>query len=106
MTVSTQTPELLNQAVAAEHADAGHDAHSADEHSAEFGIENMKFAMWLFLGSEVMFFTVLIAAFIVARIRFPDEHTVLNIPLTSLNTFLLLASSFTVVRSLAAIQKI
>src|SRR5262249_16555983 len=65
---------------------------------------NRKFAMWLFLASEVMFFTVLIAGFVYARIHAPEEHNVLNIPLTSLNTFLLLTSSFTVVRSLAAIE--
>ena len=67
--------------------------------------ENQKFAMWLFLGSEVMFFTILIASFVLMRSRYPDEQHVLNIPLTSLNTFILLTSSFTVVRALAAIQK-
>src|SRR5664279_644891 len=75
-----------------------------DEHSKEFGTENRKLAMWLFIGSEVTFFAVLIATFVIARIRFPDQHSVLNIPLTSLNTFILLTSSFTVVRAIAAIQ--
>jgi len=74
------------------------------EHSVESGNENSKFAMWLFLASEVMFFTVLIAVYVILRARYPEEHHILNIPLTSLNTFLLLASSFAVVRALAAIQ--
>jgi heme/copper-type cytochrome/quinol oxidase subunit 3 len=82
---------------------AAHAVH-ADEHEVESNKQNRKFAMWLFLGSEVMFFTVLIASFVYARLTHPEEHGVLNIPLTSLNTFLLLMSSFTVVRSLAAIE--
>jgi cytochrome c oxidase subunit 3/cytochrome o ubiquinol oxidase subunit 3 len=51
-----------------------------------------------------MFFTVLIASFVLMRFRYPDQQHILNIPITSLNTFMLLASSFTVVRALAAIQ--
>jgi heme/copper-type cytochrome/quinol oxidase subunit 3 len=100
----------MSQEVAVSHpeAHAAVSAHHAAEHSAEHGMEgsteNVKLAMWLFLGSEVIFFTVLIAAYVVMRFRFPEEHHILNIPLTSLNTFLLLTSSFTVVRSLAAIQ--
>jgi heme/copper-type cytochrome/quinol oxidase subunit 3 len=94
----------MNKEVAVAHAAEVEAAHPADEHSAEFGNENMKFGMWLFLASEVMFFSVLIAAFILNRFRYPEEHALLNIPLTSLNTFLLLTSSFTVVRGLAAIQ--
>ena len=81
-------------------------SHAAEPafNAATSGEANRKFAMWLFLGSEVMFFTVLIAGFIFARLRAPAEHNVLNIPITSLNTFMLLMSSFTVVRSLAAIE--
>jgi heme/copper-type cytochrome/quinol oxidase subunit 3 len=82
---------------------AAHAVH-ADPHEAENSKENRKFAMWLFLGSEVMFFGVLIAGFLFARFAHPEEQHVLNVPLTSLNTFLLLMSSFTVVRALAAIQ--
>jgi len=76
----------------------------AEHGSHAFATENRKFAMWLFLGSEVMFFVVLIAAFVYARFKFPDEHNVLNIPLTSLNTFLLLTRSFTVVLALSAAE--
>jgi heme/copper-type cytochrome/quinol oxidase subunit 3 len=84
------------------HAAAAHSVAHGEEHGSS---ENVKLGMWLFLGSEVMFFTVLIASFVLMRFRYPDQHSVLNIPVTSLNTFLLLASSFTVVRALAAIQK-
>jgi heme/copper-type cytochrome/quinol oxidase subunit 3 len=102
MSQAVSHPEA-HAAVSAHHA-AEHSAAHGAEHGMEGSTENVKFAMWLFLASEVIFFTVLIAAYVVMRYRFPEEHHVLNIPLTSLNTFLLLASSFTVVRSLASIQ--
>jgi heme/copper-type cytochrome/quinol oxidase subunit 3 len=94
---------MAHNATAGHLTDVSHGAHG-DAHAAEGGSENTKFAMWLFLGSEVMFFTVLIAGYVYARFMAPAQHGILNIPLTSLNTFLLLASSFTVVRALAAIQ--
>src|SRR5215467_382564 len=95
--------QVISQETSIPHA-AEH-AHAPTAEERQFGVENQKFAMWLFLGSEVMFFTVLIAAFVFIRIAHPEEHNVLNIPLTSLNTFTLLTSSFTVVRSLAALAE-
>ncbi len=57
-----------------------------------------KLAIWMFLGSEVLFFTGLIATFLLIRARAPaDVAHVLNIPLTALNTFVLLTSSLTAV---------
>ncbi len=64
-----------------------------------------KSGIWLFLCSEVMFFTVLIGGYMMARWKNADPHEVLNIPLTSLNTFILLCSSFTVVLALSSIQQ-
>ena len=71
------------------------------------GIENRKLGMWLFLASEVMFFTGLIGAYIVIRQAAPDwpvPSTVLNIPLTAFNTFILICSSATLVKGLASAQ--
>jgi heme/copper-type cytochrome/quinol oxidase subunit 3 len=70
------------------------------------GISRPKFAMWLFLASEVMFFTGLIGAYIVLRAatEWPDPATVLDIPLTALNTFILIVSSVTMVRTLYRAQ--
>ena len=71
------------------------------------GIENRKLGMWLFLASEVMFFTGLIGAYIVTREatgHWPVPSAVLNIPLTAFNTFLLICSSATLVKGLAAAQ--
>lgn len=74
------------------------------------GITNGKIATWLFLGSEVMFFTGLIGAYIVLRFAQdtwanPASETFpLNIPLTAFNTFLLICSSVTLVYGLQHIQ--
>jgi heme/copper-type cytochrome/quinol oxidase subunit 3 len=102
MTASTHEPAIMGQDAAIGHLPESAALHDVVHQQAS--IENRKFAMWLFLASEVMFFAVLIAAYIYMRFKFPEEHAVLNIPLTSLNTFLLLTSSFAVVRALAAIQ--
>jgi heme/copper-type cytochrome/quinol oxidase subunit 3 len=76
------------------------------------GLDNRKFGMWAFLASEVLFFSVLIANFLVLSKQDPpgsfhgaaSGQELLNIPLTALNTFILLTSSFTVVLALQAIQ--
>lgn len=70
---------------------------------------NMKLGMWVFLLSEVMFFTSLIGSYIILRFahpdHFPDPGVVLNVPLTAFNTFFLICSSVTMVKAFAAIQK-
>lgn len=70
-------------------------------------IANGKIATWLFLGSEVMFFTGLIGAYIILRFNqgeWPDPAATLNVPLTAFNTFLLICSSVTLVWGLQSIQ--
>ena len=72
------------------------------------GIENRKLGMWLFLASEVMFFTGLIGSYIVlrqAQPSWPAPSTVLNIPLTAFNTFILICSSATLVKGLSSAQE-
>ncbi len=69
------------------------------------GIETRKLGMWAFLASEVMFFTGLIGAYIVlrqAQPNWPLPNTILNIPLTAVNTFILICSSATLVKGLAS----
>jgi heme/copper-type cytochrome/quinol oxidase subunit 3 len=59
-----------------------------------------KMGMWMFLGSEVIFFTGLITSFLLLRARSPVdsvEPLVASIPVVSFNTFVLLTSSLTVV---------
>lgn len=72
------------------------------------GVYNMKLGMWVFLLSEVMFFTSLIGAYIILRAAHPDAFAepgvVLNVPLTAFNTFVLICSSVTMVKAFAAIE--
>lgn len=72
------------------------------------GVYNEKLGMWVFLGSEIMFFTALIGAYIILRVAHPDAWKppgeVLNVPLTAINTFLLICSSVTMVKAFAAVQ--
>jgi len=71
------------------------------------GVPTTKFAMWLFLASEVMFFAGLIGAYVVLRsgaAEWPVVSDILNVPLVAGNTFILIVSSVTMVRAFAAIE--
>jgi cytochrome c oxidase subunit III len=74
-----------------------------------FGIYNLKLGMWVFLLSEVMFFTSLIGAYVILRFAHPEHFAapgeVLNVPLTAINTFILICSSVTMVKAYAAVEK-
>ena len=79
--------------------------HSAEATST--GIPSGKLGMWLFLASEVMFFTGLIGAYIVLRAglaHWPHPGEELSIPLAALNTFILLSSSMTMAMSVAGVH--
>ncbi len=73
------------------------------------GVYNEKLGMWVFLGSEVMFFTALIGAYIILRVSRPEAWAepgeMLNVPITALNTFILICSSVTMVKAFAAVQR-
>jgi len=82
---------------------------TVDPHTERgMGVYNMKLGMWVFLLSEVMFFTSLIGSYIILRFAHPEHFAapgqVLNVPLTALNTFFLICSSVTMVKAFAAIQ--
>ena len=71
------------------------------------GVSITKFAMWLFLASEVMFFAGLISAYVLLRITspaWPDVSELINVPLVAANTSLLLISSVTMVYAFASIE--
>lgn len=60
------------------------------------GMPTLKFALWLFLASEIMFFAGLIVTYISIRVgsaSWPVVSEVLNVPLVALNTFILIVSS-------------
>jgi len=75
--------------------------HNADTHS---GITNAKLGVWLFLASEIMLFATLFTSYIVLRMgatSWPWGWDVLNVPLATLNTVILISSSVTIVMAYA-----
>jgi heme/copper-type cytochrome/quinol oxidase subunit 3 len=64
------------------------------------GLYNGKLGMWLFLASEVMLFGAMFSTYVLLRINaveWPSGPEVLNVPLATLNTLLLVTSSFMIV---------
>jgi len=65
-------------------------------------IPNSKLGMWLFLGTEIMFFTAFIGSYIVLRLGSPGwptdyNDTHINVIAGGINTFVLIVSSYFVV---------
>src|SRR5688500_15721085 len=66
------------------------------------GLSNPKLGIWLFLASEVMLFGGLFAGYIFMRLGAEPwmwPHGWLNVPVGTFNTFILIASSVTVILS-------
>jgi len=75
------------------------------EERPDSGLTNGKFGIWLFLASEVMLFGALFSTYIILRqgsVEWP--HGELNIWLGMINTFILIASSVTMVLSWANLK--
>jgi cytochrome c oxidase subunit III len=84
------------------------------------GLDHRKVAIWAFIGSECMLFASLISTYLIYKGRsvagpFPHEacnppqcatalKPILNIPVTSQSTFVLLMSSLAMVLALAAVE--
>jgi heme/copper-type cytochrome/quinol oxidase subunit 3 len=71
-------------------------------------VERGKFAIWLFLATEVMFFSGLIGAYIVLRsasATWPNPAERLAVGITAFNTFVLITSSWLMVRALFAAKQ-
>lgn len=88
-------------------AEAAAELNIDDHHYTSTGLNHRKLLMWAFLGSDCMFFGSLISTLLVYRgksITGPAEE-ILNIPITSLSTFVLLMSSVAMVLALAGIQQ-
>ena len=96
----------------------GH-AHAADPHAHDIeipytiharpdtGLYNGKLGIWLFLASEVMLFGALFSTLVLLRTSantWPHGWQELNIPLATLNTFVLIFSSVTVVLAWANLR--
>jgi len=91
----------------------------AAHHYTSTGLDSRKIAIWAFIGSECMLFVSLISTYLIYKGRsivgpFPHEawvspsgehfNAILNIPVTSASTFVLLMSSLFMVLALAAVQ--
>src|SRR5881628_668720 len=95
------------------HAHAGHPPTTT-------GLDHRKIAIWAFIGSECMLFASLISTYLIYKGRsivgpFPHDvcdppkcathlNAILNIPVTSMSTFVLLMSSLFMVLALAAVE--
>lgn len=99
-------------------AAATHDDHE-HVHYTTTGLDNRKIAVWAFIGSECMLFASLISTYLIYKGQsrvgpFPHEtwtspagevfKPILNIPITSASTFVLLMSSLFMVMALAAVE--
>jgi cytochrome c oxidase subunit 3 len=72
------------------------------------GVDTQKLGIWTLLGSEAVFFSALIVTYMINRGHSTTgllPHQVLDIGLTAFNTFVLLASSLTMVTALASIDR-
>ena len=81
---------------------------SAVAHHTSTGLDNRKLAMWTFIGSECLLFGSLISTYLVYQGRSvsgPTPQEILDIPLTSISTFVLLMSSLAMVLALAAVTR-
>lgn len=71
------------------------------------GVTNSKLGMWLFLATEVMLFGGLFSAYIILRVgapSWPKADEILNIPLATVNTMVLIGSSVTMVMAWASLM--
>lgn len=87
-------------------------SHSQQPSALKMGlpIPNSKLGLWLFLGTEIMFFTAFIGSYIVLRLGSPgwptdydDTHIMLE--MGAINTFVLIVSSYCVVLAHEAMAK-
>ena len=102
-------PETAHHESAHGHGHAAHDAgghHEPVGHDyTTTGLNHRKMLMWVFLGSDCLFFGSLIATYMVYRgqsLTGPYPIDIIDIPVTTISTFVLLCSSFAMVRALAA----
>ncbi|MDP4609693.1 MAG: heme-copper oxidase subunit III [Opitutales bacterium] len=83
-------------------------AHHEDGHKSLI-IDNKKLLMWLFLGSDCMFFGTLISTHLIYRKINPTEIdptvNLFSLELTSFSTFILLMSSFLMALAVSAMHK-
>ena len=79
-----------------------------DHHYTSTGLNSRKLGFWTFIGSECLFFGTLISTYMVYKgqsLAGPFTQEVLDIPLTTISTFVLLMSSLAMVLALDGVQR-
>ncbi|HZD03709.1 MAG TPA: cytochrome c oxidase subunit 3 [Longimicrobiales bacterium] len=79
-----------------------------EHHYTATGLDSWKVGFWTFIGSECLFFGTLISTYLVYKgssVQGPYPHEILNIPLTTVSTFVLLMSSLSMVLALDGVQR-
>jgi cytochrome c oxidase subunit 3 len=88
--------------VGAEHSHTHHMDPAVEYSSSKLG-------MWLFLGTEILLFGGLFAAYAIFRAKYPEmfmeQHLELNKKLGAINTCILIFSSLTMAMGVSAIQR-
>ncbi len=77
------------------------------EERPDTGLYNAKLGVWLFLASEVMLFGALFSTYVLLRTgaeAWPEGASILNVPLATLNTMILIGSSVTIVMAWASLK--
>ncbi len=76
-------------------------------HYTSTGLDSRKIALWTFIGSECLLFGTLITTYLVYQGKSVAGPTteILDIPVTSVSTFVLLMSSLAMVLALAAVAR-
>lgn len=85
-----------------------HDTTSENDSHGSLVTNNKKLLMWLFLGSDCMFFGTLISTHLIYRKLYPDSfdpRSLFDLELTSFSTFILLMSSFLMALAVSAMHK-
>lgn len=78
------------------------------EQRPDTGVTNGKLGIWCFLASEVMLFGALFSTYIILRVggeTWPRGHDVLNWPIATFNTIVLIGSSVTMVMAWASLER-
>ena len=84
------------------------DTENGEDSHGSLVINNKKLLMWLFLGSDCMFFGTLISTHLIYRKLYPESYDpllVFDLELTSFSTFILLMSSFLMALAVSAMHK-
>jgi heme/copper-type cytochrome/quinol oxidase subunit 3 len=79
-----------------------------EHHYTATGLDSWKVGFWTFIGSECLFFGTLISTYMVYKgqsVSGPTTQEILNIPLTTVSTFVLLMSSLAMVLALDGVQR-